>query len=175
MIRLRWTIIDGGEGQYTLAHQVGAGRKSVKSWNKLILEVELMTKKNKWGVIELEYSNDILCLRPVDDMHYELEDLIEFQNSVFELTDGQPHFVLSDFRDHHLRLSNETMKYAARNPELNAMKIAEAVVVNTLSNLLVARFFVNVVKPLKPTKIFKSREKAMEWLEKIKAGQTQEH
>ena len=128
-------------------------------------------KKGKWDTIELEYDNYILRLRPQADLVYELDDLLSFHQHVLEFTQTAKFLVLSDFREHHLSLSKEVIQYAAKNPELNEAKLAEAVLVKPLPNMMVARFFINVLRPLTTTKIFRSEDQAMEWLEQVRAAE----
>ena len=122
-------------------------------------------KKGHWDIIHLEYDNEILRLKPESDMVYELDDIKEFHQFVIEFTGAEKHLVLSDFRKHHLSLSKETMQFAAKSEWLNELKIAEAILIDNLPNLLIARFFINVLKPITPTKIFKQEKNARKWLE----------
>ena len=125
-------------------------------------------KTGTWDTIRLVYADNILRIRPQADLVYELEDLLAFHTYVLEFTNSNRFLVLSDFREHHLSLSKEVMQYAAKNPELNAAKLGEAVLVKSLPNMLVARFFINVLRPRTETKIFRSEDKAMHWLEQLR-------
>ena len=125
-------------------------------------------KTGTWDTIRLEYADNILRIRPQADLVYELDDLLAFHNYVLEFTKSNRFLVLSDFREHHLSLAKEVMQYAAKNPELNAAKLGEAVLVKSLPNMLVARFFINVLRPRTETKIFRSEDKAMHWLEQLR-------
>ena len=125
-------------------------------------------KTGTWDTIRLEYADNILRIRPQADLVYELDDLLAFHNYVLEFTNSNRFLVLSDFREHHLSLAKEVMQYAAKNPELNAAKLGEAVLVKSLPNMLVARFFINVLRPRTETKIFRSEDKAMHWLEQLR-------
>ena len=130
-------------------------------------------KKGKWDTIELEYDNYILRLRPQADLVYELDNLLSFHQHVLEFTNAPKFLVLSDFREHHLSLSKEVIQYAAKDPELNEAKLAEAVLVKSLPNMMVARFFINVLRPITTTKIFRSEDKAMEWLKQVRKAELQ--
>lgn len=121
--------------------------------------------KGKWDILEIEYQNGVLRITPTDDMNYELDDIQSFHRYVLEITKDEPFLVLSDYRFHHLILTSDTIRFAAKDEWLNKNKIAEAVLIKSLPNLLVARFFIQVLKPLTPTKIFKNEENARKWLE----------
>jgi hypothetical protein len=119
----------------------------------------------RWGVIDLTYVDGILRISPTDDMIYELDDLIQFHKYVLSMTKGDRFLVLSDYREHHLDIDRDTLKYAAKNEWLHETRIAEAVLLKSLPNLLISRFYIRTLKPLTPTKIFRNENTALRWLE----------
>lgn len=121
--------------------------------------------RGKWDIIEVEFKNGILKIEPQQDMNYELEDLLSFHDYALELTNHQDILILSDYRHHHLRVSSDSMKHSARDPELNKTRIAEAVLVKSLPNMLLARFYIRILKPICPTRVFKNKEQALNWLD----------
>lgn len=52
----------------------------------------------------------------------------------------------------------------ASSPTGNKNTIADALLISSLPHKLIANFYVKFNKPVKPTKIFNSREKAVQWL-----------
>lgn len=124
-------------------------------------------KTGNWKGIDLAYADNILRLTPNQTVDYDVDDLLAFHHFALEFT-GSTHFlVLSDFREHQLNLSNETIQKAAKDEWLNAAKIAEAVIVKSLPNLVLARFYLHVLKPLTTTRIFKTEEAALHWLKEV--------
>lgn len=54
-------------------------------------------------------------------------------------------------------------EYASSSEE-NNYTIADAIITSTLSLNMVAKFYVQYNKPYMPTKVFKSRDEAIQWL-----------
>ncbi len=124
-------------------------------------------KKSKWESIHLEFDGKLLHIIPTEDLNYKQEDLFDFHEFVVDFVENKEHLVLSDYRNHFLQLSRETMLHAAKSKEINRLKIGEAVLINSLPNLMVARFFIRTMKPLKPVQVFRKKHNALHWLDRI--------
>lgn len=57
----------------------------------------------------------------------------------------------------------EVREWAA-SPTNNSYTISDAIVINSLSQKILADFYISFNKPVKPTRVFKSIEKAFEWV-----------
>ena len=58
----------------------------------------------------------------------------------------------------------DDMRYAAASKAENKYTIADAIIVKSLSQRIIANFYLRFNKPVKPTKIFSDREEAAFWL-----------
>jgi hypothetical protein len=58
----------------------------------------------------------------------------------------------------------DDMRYAAASTVENKFTIADAIIVKSLSQRIIANFYLRFNKPVKPTKIFSDREEAAFWL-----------
>ncbi len=125
-------------------------------------------KEGKWGAIDLKFDNGILFVKPTDDVSYGLKDLDAFYAYLHDLTNHKPILLLSDYRDCTISLTSETIRYAAQSTRLNKNKLAEAVLVDSLSKQLINRFFLQVLKPITATQVFRNTESAVHWLESCK-------
>ena len=92
----------------------------------------------------------------------ELEDLLEAKKINQELTKGEPYVAILTFGE-----MTEVTK-AAREQiasfEHKQNTIAKAILVNDIGNRLLGNFYLSVNKPLIKTRLFTSRESALEWL-----------
>lgn len=69
-------------------------------------------------------------------------------------------YVLGDFS----QISSELRNFAASS-KANKHTIADAVVINSLSQRIMANFYIRFNKPIRPTKVFTDRKLAEEWLQ----------
>lgn len=92
----------------------------------------------------------------------ELEDLLEAKKINQELTKGEPYVAILTFGE-----MTEVTK-AAREQiasfEHKQNTIAKAILVNDIGNRLLGNFYLSVNKPFIKTRLFTSRENALDWL-----------
>lgn len=60
----------------------------------------------------------------------------------------------------------EVREWAA-SPSNNTYTIIDAIVINSLSQKILADFYISFNKPVRPTRVFKSVEKAFDWVEEM--------
>ena len=116
--------------------------------------------KNKNSTAQM-IEGDIFNIHYKGGINYEIQDFKEGIEAFHTLTKGKPVRVLIEFG-----------KYASGTPEArkfveenNVTSIAEAVVINSLAQRILVRFYQTFRKQNQPMKIFDSREKALEWLD----------
>ena len=68
--------------------------------------------------------------------------------------------------ENYVTTTFKTVRYMGTE-EANRLTIADAFVINSLPQRIMANFYLNVVKPLKPTKFFKTEEEAFSWLKQF--------
>ena len=60
------------------------------------------------------------------------------------------------------------MRIWSAAPTGNKNTLADALVINSLAHKILANFYMKMNKPVKPTKIFTSQKKAVDWLKNLK-------
>lgn len=84
--------------------------------------------------------------------------------SVNEFVEAKPVKVLMDIRSlAYLHIPKEAMKVVANN-SFTHLQIKTAVIISGLGQKILANFYLSVMKPKSPTKIFTSEKEAIEWL-----------
>jgi hypothetical protein len=85
-------------------------------------------------------------------------------SSVNEFVGAKPVKVLMDIRAlgyHHI--PKEAMRVVANN-SFTHLQIKTAIIISGLGQKILANFYLTVMKPKSPTKIFTNEEEAIEWL-----------
>lgn len=99
-----------------------------------------------------------------DDVELSIEDVISQRKAYSELVKGNPHVILV-IAGQHLSATKEAREYAAMNPVPGRM--AEAIIIKSMSVRILGNVFINFHKPAVPTKMFNKEEDALEWLNKF--------
>ncbi|CAG5082007.1 hypothetical protein CRYO30217_01784 [Parvicella tangerina] len=100
----------------------------------------------------------------VEDHTFEFEELKRLHAFMMELSEGHPLRLVTDTRDVYVKVSTTALKQIAKDDDMNATKIAEALVTTSLPNRLWINFYLNIARPKVPAKAFSNLEKAFEWL-----------
>lgn len=107
-------------------------------------------------------ENSIVQLNTFDDVYYDIDMVAIIIHHLTLLASGKPFKLLviasesSNISVDSLRLlsSSEAMTYAT----------AKAYVISSLSQKLMANFYLKCFKPKKPIKFFKDKDSALSWL-----------
>ncbi len=123
----------------------------------------IKTNKLETSIAHLETDGKILFVifKEETDMH--LENVDEIINARVKMQEGKKMLVFADVRK-VWQVSKEARVKAA-NPEFLNLSIATAIFTESLSSKILANFYIKFNKPPVPTKMFNSKEKAMEWLD----------
>jgi len=94
-----------------------------------------------------------------------LEGAKEFMEAFIEVAEGKKRagFVVAP---HYVFVQREVHEFFA-NEELNKYMSANAFVVSSLALRLLVNFYIQFFKPARPTKLFNSKEAAIEWLKQF--------
>lgn len=92
------------------------------------------------------------------------EECIEITDSYETILESQ-RFPLLHIIEDYVTIDKEAREYAASEEGLRYSKV-EAFVINSLAHKILANFYMKVNKPSVPTKFFRSREEAEDWLSK---------
>lgn len=123
---------------------------------------EMKSEKIETSKFFIWIDENIVFLEYKLGIEVEVEDIKEYNNAILELGKGRKLPLLVDARE-GASISPEARLYAASAVSTN-LKLASAIVVNTLPNKLIANFYINFNKPLIPSKVFTSMAEAVEWL-----------
>lgn len=115
------------------------------------------------ATVRMDYDgNGFLVATIKDDIELTLQDIIEHREIAARLTNGQPHCVLA-IAGERTNATTEARQYAASNIPVG--RVAEAVVLKSLTVRILGNFYLQFHKPGVPTKMFDDRYEAMRWLE----------
>jgi hypothetical protein len=114
---------------------------------------------------EITYDSNsrILRIKILEGSEIEIGDALQNREATKILTKGDRYLILVDGRV-NLSVSREARAFAAQTQDDDGA-IASAFVITSTANKLVGNFYINVNKPVVPTKIFSTEEKAIEWLQ----------
>lgn len=120
--------------------------------------------KNEFCTVEME--NDIVCITFHHSIKLEENQAVEMVQLRKELTNNIPkHFILDG-----KNLTNVTKgarDYLASKDATDGI-IAGAFLVDSPLTKILGNFFLKISKPNKPSKLFTSKEEAIEWLSTVK-------
>src|SRR6218665_2663317 len=107
-------------------------------------------------------GNHVLVIEAVSDMEYESRHVDLIINTVKEFTGSLKHLVLVEAGD-HTAIGFEGLKSLAK-PDAFSYAHAKAYVIKTLSQRLMANFYMKFFRPEIPVRIFSKRQEAEAWL-----------
>ncbi len=110
------------------------------------------------------YDNRIVKIRFKDMVDFNLEDAIEANRTMYDFADGNSFLSLVDTINVRSQMSNQAMAHFAKDPLTKGVRIAEAIVVDSLHNRILANFYIKFVKSHNPVKVFNNMDKAIAWL-----------
>lgn len=110
---------------------------------------------------DYEYNNGLLIITLVDDSELSVDDIRMQRETAFSFHKGEPHVVLA-IAGQRTTASEEARKFASTH--IPKGRIAEAVLIRSLSVRILANFYLKFHKPDVPTRMFDRRENAMTWL-----------
>jgi hypothetical protein len=97
-----------------------------------------------------------------DHADFDINVMLEMRAANNELSGGKPYCVLLESGD-FVNYTKEAQREST-TPEHTKNRIAMAVIENNIAIRILTDFYIKLFKPIGPTKSFKSKEKAMEWL-----------
>ena len=120
--------------------------------------------KTRISTVKLK-SEEILQIDIIDDQVFEKKDVLELIDAAYRLGAGKKfknlidvgEFTVPDLKAIKLSCSKSGSKY----------KIADAFIIHTLSQKIIANFYLKIQKPVVPTKFFSNSIDAEKWLLEI--------
>ena len=115
------------------------------------------------GFIQILEKN-IILLKFKEDGAFDLRDAIETNKTIYSIVKGKPFLSLIDARK-YWSISASAREFLAKDTLTKEIKIAEAIVINTLPARLYAKFYIRLSKLANPAKIFSDIHDAKLWLQ----------
>jgi len=115
---------------------------------------------------QIELRSDGIVQINASDFDYSFERVVELNKALGEITKGERKLVLI-ISCNLTNVSKEAREYMA-TPESTQFSIAEAFVIRSLGQKILANFYMKVNKPTVLTKIFTSEASAERWLLSLK-------
>lgn len=128
---------------------------------------------NQIKEIELEksvitlYDNRIVKIRFLTNISFELEDAVIANQTMHDLAEGKPFLSLVDTFNVRSQISKAAMDHFAKDPLTKGVRLAEALVINSLHNRILASFYAKLTGSHSKTKVFAEFAPAIDWLLKI--------
>ncbi len=118
--------------------------------------------QNKNSVAEM-LADDIFYIKYHEDTYSDVEDFKEGYNSYLELTEGKTVKVLVEM-GRHATVTTEAREYAQEN---KIPAVAEALVLYSLPQRILFKFYGKFRRQNHPLRVFKSFDEALNWLKSI--------
>ena len=115
--------------------------------------------------ILLEHKN-LVHVRVFDNVILETEDVLNIHHAKMQLFNGTKQHDLLLVAGEFSSITKEAMQLAA-SAEMCVAKRAQAIVITSLAQRIVANFFIRVYKPDTITRIFNSEKEARQWLTEV--------
>lgn len=112
------------------------------------------------------YTNGIMNVLFKKDCIVELQDVQEVVEWVGSIGSGKKYLNLME-AESNSEVDAEARAFAASNNQ-NQYTIADGMVMTSQAHRILSNFYMKFNKPVKPTKVFNSRVKAIQWLLKQK-------
>lgn len=110
-------------------------------------------------------EDGIVQFNIIDDYILEVQDINEINEGIKKLNGNTKTFNLFFFED-YTNISHDAIKYS-NNPVNYLNTKADAFVIKSVHQKLLANFFINIMKPPVPTKYFMNEEAAVSWLKSL--------
>ena len=111
-------------------------------------------------------EEDILHIKFAKGTYIDIEDAINHYAVCNRLAGDRKVLVLIDIRE-NFTVTDEARKYAASEHALKP-RIATAIVTKNHATILAVNLFIKINRPVKPMKLFSSKEKGLKWLRSFK-------
>jgi hypothetical protein len=125
--------------------------------------IEFLMNKIVTSIAAMHVDEDgILIVELLPGVHVTLEKNIEYQQAVNKLLDGKKALVLFDASAEY-SITEDAKSYGGSEEYISG-RIAVAYVTSSITNMLMFNLYLTVYRPVVPTKMFSSKERALKWL-----------
>lgn len=110
-------------------------------------------------------GDDILRIAYKDQStEFTLEQAKMHTEAMDKLQNGEPYYLLVNFLDADVNISNEARDYFAHDQIHARLRLCQAIVIGGLAQKLVAHFYKNFHRPDCPIGIFNNEADAIKWI-----------
>lgn len=113
---------------------------------------------------EFEYDGSILVVNLIGRKEIDREEAEKHIKAVYSITNGEEACVLVDTTNSYNNVTSEARKIFAGKHDNKIPKIAEAFVIQQLHSRILFRFYQKLAKTNNPCQAFKTKDKALIWL-----------
>jgi hypothetical protein len=114
-------------------------------------------------------AKNIYKLKLQSNIELDANDAIEIRSNFLSLSNGKKWGVLVD-AENFFSTTSEFRQLSA-SKEYTDLRIALAIVTNSMATKIIGNFFIKVNKPASPTKLFSNEKQAFEWLKRLLLSQ----
>lgn len=118
------------------------------------------------SILELK-DEGYVYVRFKDEVDFEIEDAKVQEAALVKLCNNQAYPFVVDGRVSFSNISNDARHYLAKSELLQAVRLAQALIVDSLAYSLVANIYITVNKPNNPVKIFSNKADAINWIQQF--------
>lgn len=135
--------------------------------NGLTTEIPSVTVPMKQGEYTLELRGDgflTMEVKPGSYLELDVESVTRIIEVVEKITEGRPYPFMHYLIDVTAVFPFEAREYLSNDPTIKKVKLAEAIVLNSLGTTVLANVYSKLHKPAYPSRTFKNERKAKKWL-----------
>jgi hypothetical protein len=114
-------------------------------------------------------AKNIYKLKLQSNIELDANDAIEIRSNFLSLSNGKKWGLLVD-AENFFSTTSEFRQLSA-SKEYTDLRLALAIVTNSMATKIIGNFFIKVNKPASPTKLFSNEKQAFEWLKRLLLSQ----
>lgn len=111
-------------------------------------------------------NEDTLFIDILADVEFEIKDFHQLMDAAFEIGKGKKFYNIINVGEY--TTPNHEARVASSSIEGSIYKLADAFIIHSIPQKIIANFYLSFHKPAVPTKFFTSLENAKDWLDQIK-------
>jgi hypothetical protein len=105
----------------------------------------------------------IIHIDILPEVDLDVPEIKLLHEAVLKVSKGEKYAILST-SGFACTITPAAREYSATQPTMKEFRIAKALVVSNLAHSLVGNFYIKFNKPFNPTKMFRSKSEALNWL-----------
>jgi len=111
------------------------------------------------------FGTNILYLEYFDKAEITLEVIKEMNERGMELVKRKPFYTVVDLRNMYGNMTDDAKEFAAKDKEVNKLRICESILVNSLPIKILVDGYLKFNRPISPSKVFSRLHSCAIWME----------